>query len=171
MARTKKTIICNVTEQERDIAFATYATADAMQAKINAAIDIQFTKIREKNADELSRLQETKDAQFEILQSWAMEHKHEFDKIRSRALTHGVIGFRTGTPKLKTVKGFTWNAVLEVLKVKMKQYVRTTEEIAKDMILANRDNEEVAKDFQSCGFTVVQDETFFVEPKKEDLDK
>jgi len=45
--------------------------------------------------------------------------------------------------------------------------VRTTEEPAKDRLLADRDVPEIFTQFQKLGITVDQDETFFVEPKKE----
>ncbi|MFJ1366650.1 host-nuclease inhibitor Gam family protein [Capnocytophaga canimorsus] len=47
------------------------------------------------------------------------------------------------------------------------RYIRTVEEPAKDKLLADRDNEEVNTLFGKVGISVVQDETFFVEPKKE----
>ena len=81
---------------------------------------------------------------------------------------HGVIGFRTGTPKLKTLKGFTWGAVTNLLKEFLPAYVRVTEEPAKDKLLADRDNEEVSGMFTRVGIAVAQDETFYVEPKKEE---
>ena len=82
-------------------------------------------------------------------------------------LVHGIIGFRTGTPKLKLRKGFTWPSVVNLLKEFLPAYIRTTEEPAKDRLLADRDVPEVSTQFQKLGITVDQDETFFVEPKKE----
>ena len=48
------------------------------------------------------------------------------------------------------------------------KHVRQTEEIAKDKLLADRDTEEMAPQMAKCGIQVAQDETFYVEPKKED---
>ena len=75
------------------------------------------------------------------------------------------MGFRTGTPKLKTLKGFTWPSVVNLLKEFLPDYVRTTDEAAKDRLLADREVEEVRELFPRVGITVVQDETFYVEPK------
>ena len=80
---------------------------------------------------------------------------------------HGVFGFRTGTPKLKNLKGFTWAAVTNLCKELLPAYIRTTEELAKDKLLADRDVQEVAEFFPKIGVQVVQDETFYLEPKKE----
>ena len=48
-------------------------------------------------------------------------------------------------------------------------YVRTIAEAAKDRLLADREVEEVRELFPRVGITVVQDETFYVEPKKEEV--
>ena len=107
----------------------------------------------------------------EVMQVFATENREElFSKRKSMETTHGTLGFRTGQPKLKTKKGFTWAAVLELLKKFGKDYVRTVEEPAKDKLLANRDNEECQQLMEDCGILVAQDETFYVEPKKEKED-
>ena len=63
-------------------------------------------------------------------------------------------------------------------------YIRKVEEIAKDKLLADRDLEDVKitesglmeqevtmkEAMAKCGIQVVQEETFYVEPKKEDAE-
>lgn len=167
--RQKKTVISGVTREAADVAFATFAKADASINKIQAEIELQCAKIREKRQADLTRLTAERDAAFETLQSFATENQTElFAKKKSLEMAHGVIGFRTGTPKLKTLKGFTWASVLNLLKEFLPGYVRTIEEPAKDKLLADRDDEDVVAMFPKVGITVVQDETFFVEPKKEE---
>ena len=168
MVRVKKQVVTGVTRDAAEQAFAEYASADARVQIINGKMDTEMTKIREKYADELASLNEKKDKAIEILQVFATENKDElFSKKKSLESAHGVIGFRTGTPKLKTLKGFTWGAVLELAKQFLPSYVRTSEELAKDKLLADRDNEEIRCEFPHIGIAVVQDETFFIEPKKE----
>ena len=166
--REKKTVYSGITSEQMEQAFADYAKADARQQKITAEMDIQMAKIREKWQDELQKLTETKDNAFDILQAYALENREElFTKRKSLETTHGTIGFRTGTPKLKTLKGFTWGAVVNLLKEFLPGYVRTSEEANKEKLLADRESEEVVALFPKVGITVVQEETFFVEPKKE----
>jgi phage host-nuclease inhibitor protein Gam len=168
MAREKKTVHTGVSTEQMEAAFGEYAVADARLQKINATIDVQVTNIREKYADEISRLSDTKEKAFDVMQAFAVEKKDDlFAKKKSLESVHGVIGFRTGTPKLKTLKGFTWGAVTNLLREFLPAYVRTTEEPAKDKLLADRDDEQTAALFPKVGITVVQDETFYVEPKKE----
>lgn len=185
MARQKKTIISGVTRECADEAFATYAKADASINKINAEIELQCAKIREKYADKLSALCDEREQAFEVLQSFATENQAElFTKKKSLEMAHGTIGFRTGTPKLKTLKGFTWASALQLAKKFLPMtYIRLTEEIAKDRLLSDRELESVSvydtatgdprevpmkEAMAVCGIQVVQDETFYVEPKKEE---
>ena len=167
--RKKKTVYSGVKQDEMELAFADYARADARIQKINATMDIEMTRIREKYQDELGKQSELKDKSFDILQAYAMENREElFSKKKSMETTHGTMGFRTGTPKLKTLKGFTWGAVVNLLKEFLPGYVRTSEEANKEKLLADRESEEVTALFPKVGITVVQDETFYVEPKKEE---
>jgi phage host-nuclease inhibitor protein Gam len=169
--REKKTLVQGVSREKADEAFAAYAAADARQQHITARMDVEITRIREKYQDELARLQETKDQSFEVLQVFTVEQKETmFSKKKSLETVHGVIGFRTGTPKLKTRKGFTWGAVTNLLKEFLPGYVRITEEPAKDRLLADRDVPETAGLFDKVGIFVDQEETFFVEPKKENVE-
>ena len=167
--RAKKTVYTGVKQEEMETAFAEYARADARIQKINATMDIEMTKIREKYQDELTKLGEVKEKSFDILQAYALENRDElFTKRKSLETTHGTIGFRTGTPKLKTLKGFTWASVVNMLKEFLPGYVRTSEEANKEKLLADREDEEVSALFPKVGIAVVQDETFYVEPKKEE---
>lgn len=167
--REKKTVYSGVKQEEMELAFADYARADARIQKINATMDIEMTRIREKYQDELSKLAEAKEKSFDIMQAYALENRDElFSKRKSLETTHGTMGFRTGTPKLKTLKGFTWGAVVNMLKEFLPGYVRTSEEANKEKLLADRESEEVTALFPKVGITVVQEETFYVEPKKEE---
>jgi phage host-nuclease inhibitor protein Gam len=167
--RVKKTLQTNLTRDDAETAFADFARADAQQKEITAKMDVQITKIREKYANDLNEFQEQKDEAFEKLQAYAENNREEFGKKKSLDFQHGVLGFRTGTPKLKTLKGFTWASVLGLLKVHLPGYVRTIEEPAKDRLLSDREEPDTNKKFKDVGIFVDQDETFFVEPKKEEI--
>ena len=189
--RQKKTVISGVCRDAAEEAFASYAKADAQIEKINAEIDLQCAKIREKYQQKLGELTCERECAFETLQAYATENQAElFSKKKSLDMSHGTIGFRTGTPKLKTLKGFTWASALQLVKRFLPSYVRQAEEIAKDKLLADRDIEleplplhdlspaEVSSSagvrsmrsvLSECGIEVVQDETFYVEAKKEEL--
>ena len=115
-----------------------------------------------------------------IITDVTREHADEAFATYAKNEAHGTIGFRTGTPKLKLLRGFTWISALPLVKEFLPDYVRQSEEVAKDKLLADRDadvmtagdplgpgtpmKEQMAK----CGIQVVQEEAFFVEPKKEE---
>jgi phage host-nuclease inhibitor protein Gam len=168
--REKKVVVTGVSREMAEASFAEYADADARQQRITARMDVEITRIRERYQDDLSKLQDRKDTAFEVMQTFAMENKDElFSKKKSMETVHGIMGFRTGTPKLKTRKGFTWGAVTNLLKEFLPGYVRVSEEPAKDRLLSDREVPEVAEMFPRVGIFVDQDETFFVEPKKEEF--
>lgn len=175
--RTKKVIIAGVTREGADDAFARFAKADSQISKINAEIELQCTKVREKYAMKLAALGAERTLAFDTLNSYAVENKDAlFAKKKSLEMAHGTIGFRTGTPKLKTLKGFTWAKALPLVKEYLPGYIRTTEEVAKDKLLADRDGTvtvggedvKMTDEMAHCGIEVVQDESFYVEPKKEE---
>jgi phage host-nuclease inhibitor protein Gam len=167
--RVKKTILTGITREQMEEAFNSYANADAKVRYLTAEMDAKLTKTREKYADELSKLEAEKEEAFDIMQSYATENRESlFSKRKSLETAYGTLGFRTGQPKLKAHKGMTWAGVLELLKVKGRQYVRVVEEIAKDKLLAERDMDECKEVMDTCRIDVVQDETFYVEPKSEE---
>ncbi len=168
MARKKKVILSGITRDEMEEAFSAYAAADAQQRSLTAEMDGKLVEIRESYADRLADLEAEKKAAFEKMQVFATENREVlFTKRKSMETTHGILGFRTGNPKLKARKGMTWAGILELLKIKGKNYVRMVEEVAKDKLLAERDLDDCKIIMDACCIDVVQDETFFVEPKSE----
>ena len=169
MARTKKVVLTGTIDKTKaEEAFAEYATADARENEIKAKMDVEMTRIRERYQEKLNDLTDAKEEAFEKLQSYAENNREEFGNKKSIEFVHGVIGFRTGTPKLKTLKGFTWGSVTNLIKEFLPaEYIRVSEEPAKDRLLADRDAPEVNALFKKIGIYVDQDETFYVEPKKE----
>jgi phage host-nuclease inhibitor protein Gam len=104
-----------------------------------------------------------------VVEDWAEANPGAFGDLKSLELTHGRIGWRTGQPKLKTAKGWTWERVLEGLTQCMSDmagYVRHKEEVDKQQIIAEREVIGVDK-LKLCGMEVVQEESFFIEPKVE----
>lgn len=167
-SRVKKAVITGVTSEQVESALSEFSQADSRVQKITAEMELKITAIRDRHAEELAELQKKKDDSVEILQAFATENKESlFSKTKSYKSAHGIFGFRTGTPKIKQLRGFTKESVLTLVKTLLPNYIRTTEELAKDKLLADREKEEVAELLPKCGMAVVQDETFYVEPKKE----
>ena len=157
-----------------------YAKADASINKIQADVELQCARIREKWQERLTSLMEERSESFDVLAGYAAEHPELFTRRKSLEMVHGTIGFRTGTPKLKTLKGFTWASALELVKRILPGYIRDRDpEIAKDKLLADRELDSIVLNtatrdvvsmqdaLKGCGLQVVQEETFYVEAKGE----
>jgi phage host-nuclease inhibitor protein Gam len=105
----------------------------------------------------------------DLVKTWAEGNAEAFGEKRSLETLHAVIGWRTGMPTLKTLAGWTWDRVLERLKVSLYHgYIRTKEEVDKQGILGDR---QVLGDMlPKMGMRVHQEEAFFVEPKLEEVE-
>jgi len=86
-------------------------------------------------------------------------------------MQHGTIGFRLGTPKVKGMprKGEKLDAVLSFFRQFLPGYLRVQEEINKELLIADREMEDVKAQIKTQGLEIVQDETFFIDLKKEDV--
>lgn len=169
--RTKNPVIAPVSLEQAEQIMSDYAMLDARLSEITSKMDQKITEIRELHGEALQSLGDQRQDRLTQLQLFAETNKQLFGKKKSIDMAHGVIGFRTGTPKLKTIKGFTWPAITNLLKKALPDYVRTVDEPAKDKLLADRDKPEVNQYFNKDGIgcEVVQEETFFVELKKEEF--
>lgn len=148
-------------------AMSRYSAAGLRGIEINKAIEAEVNEILEKYEDELQCTTQTSNAAFETIRSYCTGNKSTlFGKRRSLGTPYGIVGFRLGTPRLKTLKGTTWNVILARLKEKLPGYIRTVEEPAKDLLLADRHKETVAPFLMEIGVQVVQDELFYIETKK-----
>jgi phage host-nuclease inhibitor protein Gam len=91
-------------------------------------------------------------------------HKKEFTSARSRDLTYGKIGIRTGKPSLKlTGKKITWDNVKEKFKALYKNnYINTETSLNKIKILADAEKGLLSqKQLNEAGCKVVQAESSF----------
>lgn len=132
-----------------------------------AAMDKRLMEIREEYEGTLGKAQEELDAKMAMARDWAEANPGEFSGRKSIEMVHGTVGWRTGTPKLKLLTGWTWNRVLEFLVInKLVDFIRSKQEVDKEVILANRDciKEETLR---QIGVKVVQEESFYVDPKRD----
>src|SRR5579863_550173 len=93
------------------------------------------------------------------LHEWAGANPAAFKARKSIEFAAGTLGFRTGTPRLKALKGFTWDAVLRSLRaVGLNEFIRMKEEVDKEAIIAAR-REIPDETMKKAGLTLVQEET------------
>jgi len=157
-----------VSEQAQD-ASAAYTKAHVSLQSIEAKMNEEINKIKEKYQDKISEQEEKRDEQFVVLEVYASEQKDTWGKAKSVDMLHTRIGFRTGTPKLKCDKGFNWTSVTSLLEEHYPDYVRTVSELNKEKLIADREFDGFDKLCKKAHIAVVQDETFFVEAKVEEV--
>ncbi|HEV2329214.1 MAG TPA: host-nuclease inhibitor Gam family protein [Verrucomicrobiae bacterium] len=124
--------------------------------------------------DKFSRVLVPLDDQLEVkiaqVQAWAEANPVEFEKKKSIEFTHGTIGFRTGTPKLVLLsRAWNWKKALAAVQQFLPAFLRSVPEIDKESIIAQRDDETLKWALPRCGLKVDQGESFFVDPKIEDV--
>lgn len=169
MAKTKKKVIVNVNREQAEEAMAVFSDAANSLQKIEAKMNEQINAIRDKYQEQVTELNETKDEQVEVLEVYANEQNDTWGKRKSMELLHGIIGYRTGTPKIKFEKGFNSKSVTAILKEQYPAYVRTVDEMNKEQLIADRDADDFTTICKKAHISVVQDETFYVESKSEAL--
>lgn len=144
------------------------ADCDASLKEINSLMEKEFLEIRKKYASSLNILQEKKEEAFQKLESFALLNQEVLFSIkRSIKTKFGTFGFRTGKQRFALISGNTWLSVTNLLKEILPAYVRYVAEPAKDKLLADRELPDVARRIPALGLNVVQDETFFIDLKKE----
>lgn len=168
MARKSKKVISAATREEAESAMATVACCNSQLKKIEAEIELEKQRIDNKFKDQIVKLQEKIEEPMEVLEVYAKQESANWEG-RSFDLAHGTIGFRTNTPKVEKNKKFTWDSVVELLQKYFPELVRTKYEANKEAIIAMRDEADFEKVKNKCFINVVQDESFFVKTKEEEL--
>ena len=156
-----------LTRADVETLVADIATSANAKRAINAQIDEQILVIRKAHEAELAATDAEIKNKSALVQSWAEANPEAFGKLKSIKLAFGTIGFRTGTPKLKTLSGWTFSRVLARL-VSLpwgRPYVRVTEEIDREALIADsRCFALTDAQLREAGCRVAQDESFFIEP-------
>lgn len=138
--------------------------------ELQAAIDQAVGEYNEEDAKRRKALDEfcnPRRAEIEKLENGMQDfcegNRDEFGKKKFRELPNGRVDFRMGTPKVKSNKGFTWKAVLELIKRSRfaELYVRMREDVNKEAIIADYTSQKVTNDdLNEIQVQVQQEETF-----------
>lgn len=164
-ARIKKTLLTLTTRADVERSVSTIRSLKISERKVKADRDAAVKKVDERCAPELDRIAAEIEAQVASCQAWAEAHPEEFAKRKSIEFAHGLVGFRTGTPKLALLgRAWSWEKCLQKVRELMPAFIRDTPTIDKEALLAQRDEEIVQHAIKACGMKVVQDESFYVEP-------
>jgi len=167
MKRLKKTPPAPpATREEMEALVGEIAALTYTQREQMAEMDGRLQQVRAEYEGALAELRLLLDDRMERARLWAVTNPEAFGAKRSIDMMHGAVGFRTGMPRLKTLRGITWALVLELLaKYRLSDYVRMKTEPDKDKLIADR--EKLGEKLRDVGLECVQDEAFFIEPKME----
>lgn len=168
MARDAKKVISSATREEAEQAMAIVANCNSKLKSIEAKMEQEKQKVDEKYREQVEQLTEEKKEPMEILEVWSKGDCKNWEG-KSFELTHGKCGFQTNPPKVEKKKGFTWDGITSLLKKHFPTLVRLKEEPNKELIISMRHDKVFEKLEEKCFITVVQDETFFVKTKEEEL--
>ena len=133
---------------------------------LKAEMDKRIQEVRTSYEESLARLADEINLRMPAAEEWARANPAEFGKLRSIDMTHAEVGWRTGQPQLKTRSGWTWDRVLERLEAfaQYAGFIRVKKEVDKQAIIAAREN-LLPGDFEQMGVRVIQEESFYVDPK------
>ena len=139
------------------------------EADMNAGIQKIKEKYDTETLEARTRIEEL-EAKIEALST---SIKTEFDSKRTKPLTHGKVGFRTGTPKvLQLNKKYKVATSIELAKqLFKKRFVRSKDELNKEAIIAEHNQKKITDEqVAAMGLRIDQDEKFFYEIDWEKLD-
>lgn len=167
--RVKKKVVTNVSLEQAQEASELFVKNLNKLEQFEAKMNEEINKVKSKYQEQITDLKESLEEPQEVLRVFAEEQRPNWGKKKSMELLHSIIGFRTGTPKVTKHKSFTWDAITE-LAVKLHPHlVRTKTELDKESIIAISSEDGFGSIKKELFIDVVQDETFYVEAKKEEL--
>jgi phage host-nuclease inhibitor protein Gam len=154
------------TREEMETLVGEIASLTITQDGLMVEMDRQIQAVRHEYETTLAQIRLSLDGKLEAARLWAVTNPEAFGQKKSLEMVHGTIGFRTGMPKLKAKRGITWEIVLDLLrKCRLTDYIRSKEEVDKDRLIADR--ETLGDKLAQVGVEVVQDEAFYLDPKRE----
>lgn len=154
------------TREEMEQLVGEIAAMKIEERRLKALLDEHINGLKDSYLPQISRCNEVVAARMPAALAWAEAHPEDFGRLRSIEILHGTIGWRTNTPSLKTLSGWTWDRVLDVVKKlpALTGYIRTREEMNRQALLNDRD--ALGTDgLRALGLKVVQEDEFYVEPK------
>jgi phage host-nuclease inhibitor protein Gam len=167
MARIKKSLAAAIeTRADAEATLGHLAELSYTRDMLTAELDLKLKSVREEYEGKIDPLSKAIDSDFNALNVWADGHPNEFTTRKSIDMVHGQIGYRTCPPKLKLLRGWTWDRVAGGVQQIFPKYMRIKVEVNKESLLDDRDQYS-KEQMADIGVSVVHDESFFVNPKQE----
>ena len=165
-----------LTREDAESAMTELAQHVNNRRKLITKRDGQILAINKDYEQPLAALDDRIETTTDTLRAWAESTPDAFPKGRkSLDLVSGIIGFRTGMPRLALLsRAFNWERVLHLVEQFWPACVRLKKEVDKEQLLSlhaqAEDKPAAEAELKRLGLKVVQDETFFIDPKLTDTD-
>lgn len=170
MARKSVKLAAAPTKSEAQEIVKAHSKAVHARRSLQTKLDAELDKVRKKYTEDLAALDAEIQASFDRIRAFAEEYRdEEFGAKKSQDWSVAVVGFRLGQPTTKARKGFTWAAVLNLLKDRnLTRFIRLKEEPNKESMLEVREDVEIVAQLRDCGVEFEQAETFYIDVKTEE---
>ncbi len=148
-----------------------YASLESKIAEAEAKMNADLQEIRDDYETKTSEARARKEMIEKEILVYCDANKTDFEKVRSRDMVHGTVGFRTNPKKVSLLnRKYNWNTVVQLLK-KFKwgtDYLREITEVDKEAIItATSGDSPILSDdkLASVGLKVDQEESFYIDIK------
>lgn len=131
--------------------------------KLEAEMNLKITAVQEKYQGDIDYLTEERIKNERNLQLYCESNRKDFGDTKTKKLSFGEVSFRLSTPALKTMKGFTWESVKNLVKSSKKlaeKFIKIKEDLNKQAILSENMKES---DLAKLGLVISQEESFYYE--------
>lgn len=172
MTKKEKAAVAAMTREQIGQIVGDMAEKNVELAVLLARKNARLDAIRQEFEELENRLSVALSSEQEIVKHWASVHKDEpaqFGDSRSIEFARGRIGWRLGKYAVRPASGMTIKeAVKRLLALDWgKQFVRTEPELAKDVIIQNRQT-LTADQLASAGLVIEQEDHFFLETRADE---
>ena len=166
MAKETKAKIADWSECDRVL--GKVRRCDASAAALEARREAEKAKIDEAYRGDLDGLSFTRKAAVASIRTFcSRRRKADFGDAKSRQLDNGVVGWELGKHRVDLLtKAKNWAVALVKVVTSLPGFVRTIQEIAKDlMIAAYKAGDLSDEQLAACDLRITQAERFFIRPE------
>lgn len=173
MRKSKTTSRTTITgRDDLESVFGEYAAVVIETDALKAEMEEQIRQVRAGYADRFAEMGDEAGALLDDIGAWAAGNPASFKEKKSLELLHGVIGFRTSTPRVALPRGTDEEDLATTLVDSgLDCYVRVRRELDKQRILAAvagaEGGDEAEAVLGAYGIKVRQGEKFFAEVRRE----
>ena len=160
-----------LTKKEVEKVMEGYAQLEVEKEVLQQNYEEELNKLKARFEPQIAALNEHMEDQADQLQYYAETHYQQFKKHRSMSTAFGNLGFRLCPPKVKILEGYDLKEIVENVDQNKPELIVVKKSLNKEQILKHREEPEFIEMLHRLGLDVVQDESFFIEPKAPSQDK